>query len=251
MAKNNKDKAASRKAEREAARAEAARLLAAERKREKLRTGGLLALFLVGILVLSFFVFVKPFLDDKAQTDRIANLPIDDIGATPEAAGCEPVKKVDITVPTKGWHVKNGTELSYEDAPPAYGVHWERPMTLDLYRTFFSDKDRPPKERLVHSLEHGYTIIWYDDTLAADSGAVADMKAIADELRVSDAVITAPWTSTDGGAFPEGTHLALTHWSTADGEKGVWQYCAGVSGEAVKDFIIDYPHADGPEGGFD
>lgn len=47
----------------------------------------------------------------------------------------------------------------------------------NVYAT--TDLNRPAKELLVHSLEHGYTVIWYDETLAANGAAVADLKGIA------------------------------------------------------------------------
>ncbi len=31
------------------------------------------------------------------------------------------------------------------------------------------------------------------------------------------------------------------------GQVGVWQYCSEVSGEALNDFMLDYPYLDSPE----
>ena len=49
-----------------------------------------------------------------------------------------------------------------------------------------------------------------------------------------------PWTSKDGDAFPDGQHIAFTHWSKGGGDGaghlkqvGAWQYCSEVSGEAL------------------
>jgi hypothetical protein len=62
-----------------------------------------------------------------------------------------------------------------------------------------------------------------------------------------------PWTSKDGEAFPDGQHVALTHWSAGSegaekpGQLGVWQYCSEVSGEALEDFMLEYPYMDSPE----
>ena len=72
----------------------------------------------------------------------------------------------------------------------------------------------------MHNLEHGYSLLWYDDTIADSSDQLAVVQAIAEKFegtKLTDKFIALPWTSDDGKAFPEGTHVALTHWS-AGGE---------------------------------
>ncbi len=68
------------------------------------------------------------------------------------------------------------------------------------------------------------------------------------------AFIAAPWTSDDGEAFPEGQHVAMTHWSAGGAgetdtaqQVGVFQYCSEASGEALQDFMDQYPQQDSPE----
>ena len=59
----------------------------------------------------------------------------------------------------------------------------------------------------------------------------------------------------DGKAFPDGQHVAFTHWSvggagagpTPAKQVGVWQYCSAVSGAALNDFMLKYPYTDSPE----
>ncbi len=72
----------------------------------------------------------------------------------------------------------------------------------------------------MHSLEHGYTILWYDETIAEDDEQLDQLEEIADTFSGSalqDKFMAAPWTAEDakdrGSDFPDGTHLALTHWS--------------------------------------
>ncbi|MET3963403.1 hypothetical protein ABIE44_003337 [Marmoricola sp. OAE513] len=245
-------KAAARKAAREAAQAEAEAFKRAERRREKIRAWIYLALIAAVVLGLAYVAFLRPYLDDRAKENRIKNLALGSIGTSPSAAGCRPEEKVDISIPKSGWHVDPGTTLSYEDAPPSYGKHWSEFLPTGRYRTIFTEKDRPPKEQLVHSLEHGHTVLWYDETLAADETAFAVLQDIADKLITEDNLVIAPWTTSgdkpDGGAFPDGAHLALTHWAgSGDDETGVTQYCDGVSGAAVKAFMIEYPKSDSPE----
>ena len=87
----------------------------------------------------------------------------------------------------------------------------------------------------MHNLEHGYSLLWYDATIADDSDQLAVVQAIAakyEGTKLTDKFIALPWTSEDGKAFPKGTHVALTHWSAGGDptdvskQQGVWQYCA-------------------------
>ena len=113
-------------------------------------------------------------------------------------------------------------------------------------RKFYTADDRPELESLVHNLEHGYTILWYDETAADDGDMLSTIEGIADkftrrrrQLRLK--FIAAPWTSEDGKAFPDGQHIAFSHWSAGgNGEtdtskqEGVWQYCSEPSGAALE-----------------
>ena len=99
--------------------------------------------------------------------------------------------------------------------------------------------------------------------MSDDGAALADVREIADEYASlgrgrdpATAFIAAPWTADDGDAFPDGAHYAFTHWyadpadrtrSRAD-EIGLTRYCAGLSPEAVREWMTDYPLKDAPEG---
>lgn len=155
-------------------------------------------------------------------------------------------------------HVSVGTDVTYEDSPPAFGQHWDE-WDVRFDRKMYTASDRPDVERLVHNLEHGYTILWYDDTIADDNAQLTEIRAIAKKMdgqadndRTKFKAV--PWEKDDGKPFPDGQHIAFTHWSVggageSDPEKvqGIWQYCDKVSGDALKDFMLDYPYMDSPE----
>lgn len=235
-----------------AKRAEAERVAAARRRREKIRAWLYLGLISVVILGLAVVLFVVPYLKGRAEDNRIKGLQLAGIGSSAGAAGCRPIRTVPVVAPQAGWHVQPGTHLSYGDAPPAYGKHWSQYLEMSQYRTIFTARDRPPKEQLVHSLEHGHTVVWYDETIANDSKQLAELTKIGDRLVVADGVVIVPWLSSgpnpDGPQFPGGAHLVLTHWAGGgDDGAGVWEYCAGVSGAALKSFMLAYPKSDSPE----
>lgn len=153
-------------------------------------------------------------------------------------------------------HVPVGTPMTYPDAPPAFGKHWEQWDGIE--RKLYTQSDRPDLGLLVHNLEHGYTILWYDDTVADDAAQMNDLRGIAAKFdsttNMRDKFKAVPWTAEDGEAFPKGQHVALTHWSiggagSPDMEKqvGAWQYCSAPSGAALESFMKKYPYMDSPE----
>lgn len=153
-------------------------------------------------------------------------------------------------------HVEPGTPIQYKDSPPAFGQHYNVWDGID--RKLYSESDRPDVGELVHNLEHGYTILWYDETVAASDAMMDDLRGIASKksstTNLRDKFKAVPWTSEDGDPFPSGQHVAMTHWSVggvdaAEGgeQVGVFQYCAAPSGEALEEFMEQYPYMDSPE----
>jgi len=53
-------------------------------------------------------------------------------------------------------HVPDGTAIQYNSNPPAGGPHYATPQDAGSYTT------PPPDGNLVHSLEHGAVILWYN-----------------------------------------------------------------------------------------
>lgn len=236
MAKSSKDR------DRRAVYEEMRKKQAAKERRATLVFAGVAVLIAALILVIP----VKSYLDNRHRESR----PIDDIGVTRAAASCSPVKTKAYDGPAKN-HVANGTTVNYDDAPPAFGQHWAVPLSSNEYRSFYTADDRPEKELLVHSQEHGYSILWYDESITKDATQLDDLKSIGERLPSppEDRLVIAPWTSDDGDAFPDGTHLALTHWTGPENQKGVWEYCGKVSGDVVQDFLKKYPETNAPEPG--
>lgn len=177
-------------------------------------------------------------------------------GLTATTADCGPVTRE----PTFGEnaHVDAAT---YDTAPPSFGDHASRWEVRA--ETFYDVDDRPDVSVLVHNLEHGYNILWYDQTVVDDEEALSRVQVIADRYATLDrspdpatAFIAVPWTAADGATFPEGMHYALTHWhadptdrtrSRAD-EEGLRRYCAEISAAVVEDWMTDHPLRDAPEG---
>ncbi len=186
------------------------------------------------------------------KQNRASSGSLESLGVPEAKANCQPV----ITKPAAGNndHKPEGTAIAYPDAPPAFGPHYPSPAPMG--RKFYTAQDRPALEYLVHNLEHGYNLLWYDQTVADNPDQLAAVKAIASKFEgttdMKNKFIAVPWTSEDGKPFPDGAHIALTHWTmgkdpSGKDQQGVWQYCAAPSGQVVSNFVKDYPYSDSPE----
>ncbi|KQW49414.1 hypothetical protein ASC77_12150 [Nocardioides sp. Root1257] len=200
---------------------------------------------------------VVPILLDKRKDSKFDSVALSKIGSA--ASVCQDVttKKAD----GNSQHVPVDTPVDYSTAPPAFGAHWNQAglAPASFSRKFYTADDRPALEALVHNLEHGYTILWYDDTIANDKTALNEVEAISRKFGGDDfrnKFIAAPWKSSDedGAKFPDGQHIAFTHWSAGgNGETdtskqvGAFQYCSAVSGAALSAFMDTYPYTDSPE----
>ena len=221
---------------------------AARKKEQRNRTIRLLVI--CGVLAIALLAYpVYLFVDDY----RARNTPLESIGTTVQAAGCDPVTEQ----PASGNqdHVAEGSKVTYTEFPPASGQHY--PSPAPFAKRFYTMADRPPVETLVHNLEHGYTIAWYRD--GAPSSDIKALQRVAktfgsDDYNPADKFIAAPWAASDGGPFPEGKNVVLAHWTAdpndpSDPSKqlGVRQACGQVSGQAIKDFMAKYPYQNSPE----
>ena len=229
------------------------------RAAERRRTLVVLAICVIVALIITgaaIFTIVK---DNRAK-DRVANQDVTKIGAAATAAGCGTIQQDDAA--GQGQHTT--AKVNYPIVPPAFGPH--NPTPAPAGKHFFTAADRPDLEVLVHNLEHGWTIVWYDDTVAKND---SQLKELEDTAATFDAhgndprynVFFAPWTSQDGGGkpIPDGKHIAFTHWSIhqptfnpstfkQDPSWGESQYCTTYSGSALDTFMKKFPYDDAPEG---
>lgn len=202
------------------------------------------------------------------KANKYNDVALQDIGKSAKAAACA----APTTVKADGnqQHIATGTQQVYTTAPPAFGPHWNEQgvAPVDMGRKFYTAADRPDLEALVHNLEHGYTIVWYDDKISKDDRSVLESigKKFKGTTDFRDKFIAVPWTAKDAKetfkkgdaktAFPAGKHVAITHWSAGGNgqtdttkQVGAFEYCGGVSGQAIKDFMLKYPYTDSPEPG--
>jgi hypothetical protein len=220
-----------------------------EERRRGMMIVGVCAVVALLIVALAAYRPIKNWWDLRQFRD----VAIDQIGAPADVCEKPSTKKAT----GNQQHVPDGQAIFYEDSPPAFGEHYNTPDPMQ--RKLYTEGDRPDLGILVHNLEHGYTIVWYDETIAGDPEEMSQLRGLADKfagtsnLRFKFKAV--PWLESDGKAFPDGQHIAFTHWSIGgsgedpggDKQVGVWQYCSAVSGEALNEFMLDYPYMDSPE----
>lgn len=69
-------------------------------------------------------------------------------------------------------HVSQGTDVQYDTLPPVSGDHWGATRRPGFY------EEVQPYEALVHNLEHGHVVVYYDPAALTDE-AEAKLKAYA------------------------------------------------------------------------
>jgi hypothetical protein len=227
-------------------RAVAEQLRREQAQRERRRSLLILGACVVVVLALLAAALI-PYLKQVRKDNAAAATPVSDLGVSSAAAKCDPAKEQKAT--GNNVHIAPPKVIKYPEAPPAFGPHWGNFLQGPEIRTFYTPSDRPQLERLVHSLEHGHTIIWYDDTVKPGSKDYEALQQISRKLGLGSYVMSAPWTPKDGKAFPSGKHIAITHWTGPQNQQGVTQYCAAPSGSVVQDFLKKYPKEDAPEPG--
>ncbi len=102
-------------------------------------------------------------------------------------------------------HIPEGTDPNpLNSNPPTSGVHYPE----DLKSGFYSENSYEyPEGYLVHNLEHGYVIFWYNCSLLSDAECATlkgQIQAVMDE-KDSFKMIAYPWDKTD-------VPLVLTSW---------------------------------------
>lgn len=228
-----------------------------QQKNAERRQGRIIVIIAVVVAVgLVAAVAIPIWLDHRAK-DEYTSQPLAEIGGP--ASSCQEIttEKAD----GQQNHVPVGTPVDYTTAPPAFGPHWNQAgvAPAPFSRHFYTADDRPDLEALVHNLEHGYTILWYDETAAADDTMMNQIEGISAKFgdeNFRDKFIAAPWLKSDENyePFPDGQHIAFTHWSAGGSgvtdtakQVGAFQYCSEVSGEALESFMDKYPYTDSPE----
>ena len=121
---------------------------------------------------------------------------------------------------------KDGAEIEYNTSPPTSGEHYSQPMPAGFYEESSQEVSQVtnPESFIVHSLEHGYVVVWYN-CANLDAVECADLKAgiknVVDEDPLK--IIVFPWADQE-------EPVVLTAW-------GIMMRQAEFDPDAMRDFI--------------
>lgn len=161
----------------------------------------------VSAAVVAFVIFGGP--SDGGNESLPSPVALDDV--SPSGLEAEPLPEngdeaalADVEqFPSEGaQHVSSGTDVDYDTSPPTSGDHYSSPAEPGFY------EETPPLGNLVHSLEHGHVVIYYDPgAITPEARQSLQEFVVANNDGPWAAVIVAPNPSDD----PESPYV-LTAW---------------------------------------
>ncbi len=98
-------------------------------------------------------------------------------------------------------HQAEGTKISYPTNPPTSGDHWPSPAEWGVYN------DAPPDESVVHNLEHGGVVMYYNPAML-DTATIDQLKALTRQFNTERACTIL----TPRSAIENDQPIALTAW---------------------------------------
>jgi hypothetical protein len=135
----------------------------------------------------------------------VASLFVIVIAAFIGMASAKPATGEAIPIMPNTYHIPEGTDPNpYNSNPPSSGIHYP----IDLKPGFYEENIyQYPEGYLVHNLEHGYVIFWYNCSLLSAQDCENLKTSIKDVMAESKAVklIAYPWDKTS-------VPLAMTSW---------------------------------------
>lgn len=224
--KSKQEKRAEAKRERERIRRAASR----RRRLERLGVATMVVLAIAGVA----FLISRPKVGGGTATATERRL-LAEAGHASKVVGCEGVRNVGSYDPASEDQSHIGADVasppplsSYASVPPASGPHDQSPLPAGIYSS------APPVYRVIHSLEHGAAVVWYDP--AASGAELERIRSFFGQPADRDHVIVAPYDyPTEGavGSLPAGTQMALVAWHNV-------QTCERVSLPVAFDFVAHY-----------
>lgn len=160
--------------------------------------------------------------------------PASPASPSPTSSGessCQPVQTVAPFDAEPGDRAHAEVPLSrYPSVPPTSGPHSAATLAAGFY------PQPPPVGQVIHSLEHGAVVIWFDPSVA-ESEALAQIRQVMGPSGPGQNihVIIAPYDyPAEGkvGKLPSGVTMAIAAWHRL-------QYCTRIDADALR-FAVDF-----------
>jgi hypothetical protein len=164
-------------------------------------------------------------INDRNRAQRA----LENFGVTSAQANCDPVEEQE---EQSRDHIEVGAAHEpYTTNPPSSGPHYNAAGLGPVQTGFYENAAEAPPEGVVHNLEHGQIVIYYNPD--APDEVIDDI-----ELAVKSEPIATVATPYSG--LPADANLVLTAWTVS-------QSCEQVSMEVVNEFRSAYQGVTGPE----
>lgn len=132
---------------------------------------------------------------------------------------------IEVEIMENSDHVEDGTVVEYSTNPPNSGPHYLQPMPAGFYNVGEVNAVFP-ESNIMHSLEHGYVVFWYNCSILSVSECEqlkAEIQEVIDAVG-QQKVIVFPWNSIN-------EPLVMTSW-------GVILRFASFDVQLATDFVI-------------
>lgn len=158
---------------------------------------GLVAIAVVGLVAVGVVAYVTLFAGGSGGGDveGLEGEPLPEHGNESQSSDVQ-------TYPSQGnEHVDSGTDVKYSTMPPTSGPHYGQAASAGYYT------ETPPLGQLVHSLEHGAVVIYYDPARSSPAANESLQKFAQEHTGTWQSVIVVPNPQEN----PESTYV-LTAW---------------------------------------
>lgn len=191
----------------------------AQQRRKRLRNVAILTIL---VLAAAGFVVYRAA-QGRQEAQRLAKVA--------RSAGCSEIKETGDT--GENQHMKPGeAQPKYDTSPPTHGRHWPTALQARVYDEQFAETPPQPNNpqnpptivQAVHSLEHGYIIVWHNGL------EDADLEKLEDAYGEQEKVIVVPYPKLKDGK------VALTAW-------GRMQTCPAVDKKVIDAFVDRFREA--------
>ena len=232
-----------------------AEMQAAQKRAERRRLFVVIGACVAVVAIIAAAVAWAIIGEQNKKNEALANINGDIAAASCDAVTNDPASGSSDHV-GPGTNQASVTKIQYSTVPPSSGKHFVVPAVDS--RRVYTVADAPRIETLVHNLEHGYTILWYDRSVEKEqAGAFQALATKVNAMKESaNKFLISPWDPAYG-ALPAGKKYALSHWSAdvdqATGKVGTQmghrQLCGGLNTTVVEDFVKNHPWSSAPEPG--
>ncbi len=187
-----------------------------ERRMARARRNRTIAIVSAVVVVAAIAVFALTRPEQRSATSARASTLLASAKTEATAAGCTDVQQIGPYQPEDQDRAHIGGDggpaempalSTYPSVPPTSGPHSGTPLAAGVYAS------PPPMDQLLHSLEHGAAVVWYDPS--ASGQALTDIQDFYRAADVGSRVIVAPYDYPDqgeAGSLPAGTGMALVSW---------------------------------------